>query len=52
MEITEHMPYMEQIDSEIMDKVLKLTEEYDYNKYTERDDLEAIEKDYIDFNGT
>ena len=34
--INDYMPYMEKIDSDIMDKVLKLTEVYDYNKYTER----------------
>ena len=48
--INDYMPYMEKIDSDIMDKVLKLTEVYDYNKYTERDVLEALSKDYIDFN--
>ena len=45
---TDHMKYMEgmeQIDSDIMDKVISQMEEYDYSKYTARDVIAALEHD-------
>lgn len=48
---TNHMEYqegMEKISSDIMDKILKGREEYDYNKYTARDVKNALGKDSLD----
>ena len=45
---TDHMKYMEgmeQIDSDIMDKVISQMKEYDYSKYTARDVIAALEHD-------
>ena len=45
---TDHMKYMEgmeQIESDIMDKVISQMEEYDYSKYTARDVIAALEHD-------
>ena len=41
----EYLPDMEVIDSDIMDKVIKAMNEYDYNSYTEKDVKEALERD-------
>lgn len=49
-DIMTHHPNMEEIDSNIMERVLKLTDEYDYNKYTKNDVKTALEKDYLDLN--
>lgn len=46
----DHMQYaegMEQIPSDIMDRVLGLTKEYDYNRYTDADVREALAKEII-----
>jgi 2-iminoacetate synthase len=48
---TDHMAYQEGMDiieSDIMDKVLSMTAEYDYNKYSAKDVLCAINKEYPD----
>lgn len=45
-----HMEYldeMEAINSDIMDKVLKLVEEYDYHQYTDNDVKNALMKDKL-----
>lgn len=45
-----HMEYldgMEAIDSDIMDKVLKLVDEYDYHQYTDNDVKNALMKDNL-----
>ena len=42
---TDHMKYldtMEAVDSDIMDKVLKAMEHYDYHRYTEADVRSAL----------
>ncbi|MBR1443915.1 MAG: 2-iminoacetate synthase ThiH [Firmicutes bacterium] len=47
---TDHMEYqegMEAIDHSIMDKVLTEMKEYDYNKYTANDVVNALRKDEI-----
>ncbi|MBE6067183.1 MAG: 2-iminoacetate synthase ThiH [Clostridium lundense] len=47
---TNHMKYldgMEAIDSDIMDKVLKLVDEYDYHQYTDNDVKNALMKDNL-----
>lgn len=47
-----HMKYldgMEVIDSDIMDKVLKLVQEYDYEQYTDRHVKKALMKDNLLF---
>ncbi len=47
MEKTNHMEYqkgMEAIDSHIMNQVLKLTSEYNYSRYTDRDVEKALMK--------
>lgn len=46
MEYTE----MEHIDSEIMEKVLDLTNAYDYNSYTGKDVLNVLNKDYLNIS--
>ena len=46
----DHMQYlddMEQIDSDIMDTVLNLTEAYDYDAYTSSDVKAALSKDWL-----
>lgn len=48
---TDHMEYMEgmeRTDHSIMDRVLKMTAEYDYNSYTESDVRNVLEKDSLD----
>ena len=45
---TDHMKYMEgmeQIESDIMDRVISQMKEYDYSKYTARDVIAALEHD-------
>ncbi|MCT4545258.1 MAG: 2-iminoacetate synthase ThiH [Vallitalea sp.] len=45
-----HMEYlegMEVIDSNIMDKVLELVEGYNYDDYTEKDVVRALEKEFL-----
>jgi 2-iminoacetate synthase len=47
---TNHMEYMEgmeQIDSDIMERVLARAEEYDYTRYTGSDVRRALEKEYL-----
>lgn len=47
---TDHMQYqkgMDIIESDIMDRVISMTDEYDYNKYTAADVLCAINKDNL-----
>lgn len=47
---TNHMEYaegMEQVDSDIMDRVLALTEEYDYTRYSGSDVSKALTKEYL-----
>ena len=47
---TDHMQYQEGMDiieSDIMDRVISMTDEYDYNKYTAADVLCAINKDNL-----
>ena len=47
---TDHMKYldtMEAVDSDIMDKVLKAMEHYDYHRYTEADVRSALAKDIL-----
>lgn len=47
---TDHMKYldtMEAVDSDIMDKVLKAMEHYDYHRYTEADVRSALAKDVL-----
>lgn len=47
---TDHMKYMEgmeQIDHTLMNKVLKMTDEYDYSKYTAADVRNALCKDSL-----
>ena len=44
----DHMQYMdgmEQIDSDIMDQVLRARESYDYNQYTAMDVNRVLKKD-------
>ena len=46
----DHMQYMdgmEQIDSDIMDQVLRARESYDYNQYTAMDVNRVLKKDRI-----
>lgn len=46
----DHMKYlddMEVTDSDIMDKVLKLVNDYDYKNYTESDITKALAKDHL-----
>ena len=50
---TNHMEYqegMEQIDHSIMNKVLEMTDKYDYSKYTAWDVRNVLSKDSIDNN--
>lgn len=50
MERTNHMEYMEAmeiIDSDIMEQVMTAMDSYDYNKYTEAQVKQAMEKDSI-----
>ena len=50
---TNHMEYqegMEQIDHSIMNKVLEMTDKYDYSKYTAWDVRNVLSKDSIDIN--
>lgn len=42
-----YLPDMEVIKSDIMDRVLKLTEAYDYDSYTEREVRYVLQKDQI-----
>lgn len=42
-----YMDGMEQIDTEIMDRVLAMVEEYDYNRYTEKDVKRVLAKENI-----
>lgn len=47
-----HMEYlegMEEIDSDIMEKVLTLTQQYDYRQYTTRDVERALAKEQLSF---
>jgi len=47
---TDHMEYaegMEQVDSDIMERVLALTEEYDYTRYTGSDVRKALGKENL-----
>lgn len=48
MDIMEYKPYMEQIDSDMLTRVLEARENYDYNKYTSRDVVAALSQDTID----
>lgn len=41
----EYLPDMEQIDSDIMDKVMSQMNSYDYDKYTAKDVMRALEHD-------
>ena len=41
----EYLPDMEQIDSDIKDKVIKAMNAYEPDKYTENDVLQALEHD-------
>lgn len=48
---TDHMAYQEGMDiieSDIMEQILSMTADYDYNKYTASDVLAAINKEYPD----
>ena len=48
---TNHMEYMEgmeQIDPSIMNKVLKMVDDYDYNRYTAADVRNVLCKDSLD----
>ncbi|MGN1411771.1 MAG: 2-iminoacetate synthase ThiH [Oscillospiraceae bacterium] len=48
-----HMDYLEGMDviqSDIMDKILELTNQYNYNKYTEKDVLNALSKEQLSLN--
>ena len=50
MAITDHMQYrdnMEIIESDVMDRVLKAVDRYDYEKYDAGAVLKALEKDYL-----
>lgn len=50
---TDHMKHfdgMEEIDSDIMDKVLSLTKEYDYTKYSAADVEGVLRKDTLTFD--
>lgn len=50
MERTNHMEYMEAmeiIDSDIMEQVMTAMDSYDYNKYTEAQVKQAMEKDSV-----
>ena len=42
-----YMEGMEQIDSNVMDKVLSMVEEYDYNQYTKEDVERVLKKETI-----
>ena len=42
----EYAPEMEQIDSTILDEVLRRREEYDYNRYTAADVRRALDADH------
>ena len=47
---TNHMEYqegMEQIDHSIMNKVLEMTDKYDYSKYTAWDVRNVLSKDSL-----
>ncbi|MEG2429042.1 MAG: radical SAM protein, partial [Oscillospiraceae bacterium] len=46
----EYQEGMQQIDSNIMEKVLKMTKEYDYSKYTKSDVIFALEKDCLEID--
>lgn len=49
-EKTNHMQYldgMEAIDSNIMERVLSMTEQYDYHRYTVEDVTRALKKDHL-----
>lgn len=39
----EYLPDMEQIESDIMEKVMSQVNDYDYNKYTAQDVIHALE---------
>jgi len=43
----EYQEGMEAIQSDIMDKILELTKQYDYNKYTKKDVLNALSKENL-----
>jgi 2-iminoacetate synthase len=43
-------PYMEHIDSEIMDKVLNIVENTDFNSFSENDVVNALNKEYLTIN--
>lgn len=45
----EYMPDMDNIGSEIMDKVLEETKNYDYTIYTDNDVIKVLQKDVITF---
>ena len=47
-----YLPQMENIGSEIQDKVISEMENYDPNKYTANDVLEALKHDNITPEGT
>lgn len=42
-----YLPGMEVIESDVMDRVLEMTDKYDYNKYTERDVKYVLQKEQI-----
>ena len=44
----EYMDGMEQLDHTLMNKVLKMTEEYDYSRYTAADVRNVLNKDSLD----
>lgn len=43
----EYQPGMEEISSDMMEKVLHMVQAYDYNKYSSEDVLEALSKDQL-----
>lgn len=45
----EYLEGMEEIDSDIMEKVLTLTQQYDYRQYTTRDVERALAKEQLSF---
>lgn len=45
----EYLEGMEEIDSDIMEKVLTLTQQYDYHQYTTRDVERALAKEQLSF---
>lgn len=50
MERTDHMKYMEGmevIESDLLDRVISAMNNYDYNKYTEKDVINALSRDVL-----